>query len=118
MSWELSKAEIGHGEGPSAGNLKKPGGEIDFAPNFKEARQDVPYEFNFNKLNDISGAPGRVDVNDHDPHGGVPDPFCGDMGQPTNFAGAAPDHNDNGDLAPDGSPGVGHGGFALGNVPD
>ena len=115
--WKLS--DIGTSEGPSSGNRQKPDGQIDFPPNLATARVDVPYEHDFHKLADVNFAAGRVDVADPYPETGVPDPFCGDAGHSIDFNSVAPDDDTHGALAPDGSGGQGHGGYALGgNRPD
>jgi hypothetical protein len=101
--WKLS--DIGRSEGPSTGDRHKPEGQIDFAPNFSEARQDVPYEHDFHKLADVNFAAARVDVADPYPETGVPSPFCGDAGHPIDFNSVAPDDDTHGALAPDGSGG-------------
>lgn len=116
-SWTIG--DTGRGNGPKGSDDSLPGGQIDFKPDFKNARQDVPYEFDFHKLADVSGSPGRVDVPDPIPHGlGVPDPGCGDKGQPVDFGAVAPDTDRGVEYDLEGMGGSGHGGFALGDVPD
>ena len=82
--------EVGASEGPAAGDRHKPDGQLDVSMSL-EARQDVPYEVDFHKLADISGAPGRVDVPDPSLAGGIPDPGCGDPGTTLDLGAVAPE---------------------------
>jgi len=90
--WTIS--DVGHGNGPSSGNTNKPGGQIDFTPDFANARQDIPWEHDFHKEADVNFAPGRVDVPDPIPgEFGCPAPFHGGKGQPVDFNAVAPEES-------------------------
>lgn len=104
--WTLNASDLGCSEGPSYADTHKPDGQIDFAPDFANARQDVPYQHDFHKYADVNPAPDRVDVADPNPDCGVPNPGAGDAGQPLPFDAVAPD-TDRGvtyDLEGDGAP--------------
>jgi len=99
-SWTI--ADTGCANGPAGEDDTKPGGyiEIPFGPTTEgdgyvsdlSERFDVPYEYDFHKMADISGAPDRVDVPDPVPGNyGVPNPGAGTPGQPIDFNAVAPD---------------------------
>lgn len=102
--------------------MHKPDTQIDVPLDFKNARQDVPYEFDFHKKTDINPALGRVDVNDSDPAGGVPEPFCNMPGNTIDFdsVGDRAADEDHGAEAPDGGSdqGKGYGGFVAPHIHD
>lgn len=89
--WTLNASDLGCSEGPSYADQHKPDGQIDFAPDFANARQDVPYQHDFHKYADVNPAPARVDVADPNPDCGVPNPGAGDAGQPLPFDQVAPE---------------------------
>jgi hypothetical protein len=88
-AWALNPGDLGCDEGPSYDEQHKPDGQID-VPFTVEARQDIPYEHDFHKLEDIDFAGGRVAIDDPNPDSGVPAPFSGFAGAPLPFDEVGP----------------------------
>lgn len=93
-----------------------------YSQDAKQARQDIPYEFDFHQHADIDPSPNRVAVPNPVPSGlEVPAPFAGDSGNtPLDFnaVGDRASDNDHGANAPDGrgAPGASRG--VLGEILD
>lgn len=119
-SWTIS--DTGCANGPEGENDKLPGGQINFMPTLEGgtlngvgARDDVPYNYDFKRQIDFSGAPDRVDVPTGLEGYGCPNPQTGDMGQPIDFNAVAPDFEEPNvtDLDGGGAPGASK--FAFGD---
>jgi hypothetical protein len=81
--------EVGCSEGASGADDCKPDGQVDFAADFKVARQALPTQAPEHQF-DFSGAPERVDVPSPVQDGSVPNPGCGTAGTPLDFNAVAP----------------------------
>ena len=86
-AWTIN--EIGTSDGPASGDRHKPDAQVDITPSL-EARQNISSAGGDNKY-DVNPAPERVAVPDPDISGSIPDPGCGDMGQPLDWNAVAPD---------------------------